>query len=150
MRLRSSRLALLVLSVGCVLVASMVAVAQESGAPALKKTAPPYMSPTSGKEMYIAYCGACHGAQGKGDGPAAAALKVAPTDLTQLIKRNNGKFPDTHFRDVIEHGTVAAHGSADMPVWGHIFRVMDSDPAFATLRVENLMNYVGALNYPIK
>lgn len=150
MRLLSSRLALLVLSIGCLVPVAMSAGAQESASPALKKVAPPYMSPTSGKEMYIAYCGGCHGAQGKGDGPAVAALKVPPTDLTQLTKRNSGKFPEQHFRDVIAHGTVAAHGGADMPVWGHIFRVMDGDPAVATLRVENLMNYVEVLNYPIR
>ena len=149
MRLSSSRFARLALSIGCLLTASMVAAGQESSAPSLKKVAPPYMSPTAGKEMYIVYCGACHGAQGKGDGPAAAALKAPPTDLTQLMKNNNGKFPQTHFREVIAHGSVAAHGSADMPVWGQIFRVLDSDPSLSALRVENLMNYVEVLNFPI-
>ena len=150
MRYVSSRFALLVLSVGCLLAASVAVAGQASSAPAMKKAAPPYVSPTAGKEMYVAYCGACHGAQGKGDGPAAAELKMPPTDLTQLMKNNNGKFPETRFRDVIAHGSVAAHGSADMPVWGAIFRALDTDPSVATLRVENLMNYVQVLSYPIR
>lgn len=150
MRHVNSRFALLAVSVGCLLAASIPVSGQESSAPVVKKVAAPYVSPTAGKEMYIAYCGACHGAQGKGDGPAAAALKMPPTDLTQLMKHNNGKFPETRFRDVIAHGTIAAHGSADMPVWGAIFRALDADPSTATLRVENLMNYVQVLNYPIR
>jgi mono/diheme cytochrome c family protein len=39
-------------------------------------------SPASGKEMYISYCAACHGTDGKGNGPAASALKIPPADLT--------------------------------------------------------------------
>jgi putative copper export protein/mono/diheme cytochrome c family protein len=35
-----------------------------------------------GFALYPDNCAACHGAHGKGDGPAAAALKVPPADLT--------------------------------------------------------------------
>jgi len=34
----------------------------------------------SGKEMYNSYCAVCHGIDGKGKGPAAAAMKSPPTD----------------------------------------------------------------------
>src|ERR1700687_4909481 len=50
-------------------------------------------SPASGEEMYKTYCAVCHGTDGKGGGPAASALKVAPADLTQLSKTNGGKYP---------------------------------------------------------
>jgi mono/diheme cytochrome c family protein len=43
-------------------------------------------SPASGQEMFVNYCAACHGKDGKGDGPAAPALKVAPADLTALAQ----------------------------------------------------------------
>jgi len=33
-------------------------------------------SPPSGPEMYTSYYAACHGVDGKGNGPAAEALKV--------------------------------------------------------------------------
>ena len=37
----------------------------------------------AGRALYAKYCRACHGAEGKGDGPAAAALKdVKPADLS--------------------------------------------------------------------
>jgi mono/diheme cytochrome c family protein len=35
-------------------------------------------SPVSGKGMFTSYCAACHGAEGKGNGPAAEALKTPP------------------------------------------------------------------------
>ena len=50
-------------------------------APQVKKTAVKETSPASGKEMYLQYCASCHGKEGKGDGPAAAALKAAPNNL---------------------------------------------------------------------
>ena len=46
-----------------------------------------------GQKLYTQYCASCHGADGKGNGPAAAKLNPKPTDLTQLAKRNGGKFP---------------------------------------------------------
>ncbi len=47
----------------------------------------------TGKDTYSDLCAGCHGASGKGDGPAASALDVAPTDLTMLAARNGGVFP---------------------------------------------------------
>ena len=35
-----------------------------------------------GKEIYQSQCEPCHGAQGKGDGPAARFLETTPRDLT--------------------------------------------------------------------
>ena len=61
--------------------------------------------------MYQAYCAACHGADGKGDGPASAALKSRPSDLTNLAKRNGGKFPELKVFGAINGDLrVAAHG----------------------------------------
>src|SRR6187401_2423532 len=44
--------------------------------------------------MFQSYCAPCHGKSGRGDGPAAAALKKAPADLTKISARNGGKFPE--------------------------------------------------------
>jgi putative copper export protein/mono/diheme cytochrome c family protein len=49
-----------------------------------------YQSPTGfaaqaiarGAELYPVHCAACHGAQGRGDGPAAKSLPIPPADLT--------------------------------------------------------------------
>jgi len=35
-----------------------------------------------GHALFLANCAACHGAQGRGDGPAGAGLKIPPADLT--------------------------------------------------------------------
>jgi len=35
-----------------------------------------------GQALYASRCAFCHGPSGKGDGPAGAALKPAPTDFT--------------------------------------------------------------------
>lgn len=104
----------------------------------------PLTSSFSGAEMYKTWCASCHGVLGKGDGPAAAALKKAPADLTQLAKKNGGKFPTERVRDYID-GTkeVASHGSRDMPVWGSFFRRLGEDNV--TYRVVTLANYVQSL-----
>ena len=90
--------------------------------PTIKHVAAPYTTPSSGKEMYNAYCASCHGEDGKGDGPAAPALKMPTTNLTTLAAKNGGVFPAAHVAAVIQGDAMtAAHGSKDMPVWGPIF-----------------------------
>src|SRR5437016_583461 len=94
----------------------------------------------AGKDLYREYCAVCHGAAGKGDGPAADALKTAPPDLTQIARKNGGKYPEMKVQHIItgEAEEPSAHGSKDMPVWGHIFRRMG---AGANVRVYNLVKY---------
>ncbi len=101
-------------------------------------------SPTSGKQMYSSYCAPCHGVDGRGQGPAAAALKAHPTDLTVLSRNNHGKFPDTHIVSVMQFGSeVQAHGSAEMPVWGPILgRMNASNTQDKQLRVSNLSRFI--------
>ena len=45
-----------------------------------------------GQLLYSQYCRSCHGDDARGDGPAASAFKVQPTDLTQITKKYKG-FP---------------------------------------------------------
>jgi mono/diheme cytochrome c family protein len=122
----------------------IVAVAQT---PVVKKAPAPLTSPASGKEMYVSYCASCHGVAGKGDGPAAVALKVAPTDLTTLSRRNQGKFPGAHVAQAIKgDAAMPAHGSKDMPVWGPVFSSMSKgDQALVQLRISNLTKYIEAM-----
>ena len=119
----------------------MVAVAQK---PVVKKVPAPQTSPASGKEMYVNYCASCHGVAGKGAGPAAVALKVAPPDLTTLSRRNQAKFPAAHVAQAIKgDAAMPAHGSKDMPVWGPVFSSMSKgDPALVQLRISNLTKYI--------
>jgi mono/diheme cytochrome c family protein len=62
--------------------------------PVIKKVPAALTSPTSGSEMFKEYCASCHGADARGRGPAAPALKASPADLTVLSRNNHGKFPD--------------------------------------------------------
>jgi mono/diheme cytochrome c family protein len=105
-----------------------------------------HTSAASGSQMYVAYCAACHGTNGKGDGPAASALKAPPADLTNLAKRHDGKFPRNEVYDAISgQRSIAAHGSKDMPVWGTLFRSMDAHESFSMLRLKNLTDYIESL-----
>jgi hypothetical protein len=75
-----------------------------------------------GRGSYIKYCGACHGDDGKGNGPNASTLNEKPTDLTQLAQNNNGTFPTARVTRILDGSeAIAAHGSAQKPVWGHVF-----------------------------
>jgi len=75
-----------------------------------------------GRGSYIRYCGACHGDDGKGNGPQASTLKEKPADLTQLAKNSNGTFPTARVTRILDGSeAIPAHGSAQKPVWGHVF-----------------------------
>ncbi len=133
---------------GTLLVATTVTLAQTSTAPVVKKTPIQQTSPASGKEMYNAYCAPCHGVDGKGNGPAAGAMKTAPTDLSQLAKKNDGKYPASHVAGILRFGESpnSAHGSADMPVWGPLFRSLDKyHDTVEQQRVSNLVSYIETL-----
>ena len=99
-----------------------------------------------GVDLYREYCAVCHGRTGKGDGPAAAALKTAPADLTQLTRKNGGKFPEVPVQRAINGEAIfPAHGNKEMPVWGPIFKQMSSNPDLARIRVFNLAKYIAGL-----
>jgi len=113
--------------------------------PTIKDVPATYTSPTSGKEMFTQYCAVCHGPNGKGNGPAAAALKKAPADLTQLSAKNGGAFPELRISQYISGvETTAAHGNRDMPIWGNVFNSLN-DKGVTQLRIKNLSDYVKTL-----
>ena len=111
------------------------------------KKAPVQMtSAASGSEMFISYCAPCHGKDAKGNGPAASALKIPPANLTELAKKNNGKFPADHIASDLRSGVSGAHGSSDMPVWGPLFsKVSSNDEALVQMRIANLTHYLESL-----
>jgi mono/diheme cytochrome c family protein len=129
-----------------VLLAACFASAQEK--PVIQKVPMKQTSPTSGKEMFTQYCAACHGADAKGDGPAAPALKAPPADLTTLAKRSeDGKYPRDRVANLLRSGAgVAAHGSSDMPTWGPLFKSLDPNHDIAVQqRIKNLNDYLASL-----
>lgn len=73
----------------------------------------------AGKLLFQSSCASCHGIDGKGKGPLRDQLKVAPTDLTVLSRKNGGVFPVGAMYEIIDGRTaIAAHGTREMPVWG--------------------------------
>jgi len=149
MRVRYVCLAGLVLAFSTILAAQapQSPSSPQAGTPEVKKVPAAYTDPSSGKGMYIAYCASCHGADGKGNGPAAPALKTAPTNLTYIEVKNGGAFPEAHIMQVIRgDSATAAHGNQDMPVWGPVFlRMGQHDPAQLQLRIRNLTKYLESI-----
>ncbi len=83
-----------------------------------------------GKTLFQANCVACHGAEGRGDGPAAAALNPHPRNFTSAEGWKNGRSPAQVFKTV-------TNGIAGSPMAG-----------FSTLSVEDrwaIVHYVESL-----
>jgi len=133
--MRVIRFFYLICGAGVLLLSSQTATIKETKA---KPTAA-----ISGKDLYREYCAVCHGGNGRGDGPAARALKKTPTDLTAIAKANNGRFPEATFLAVMRgERDIPAHGSGEMPIWGSIFSKMSPTPEMTQTRLHGLMNYI--------
>ena len=135
----------------CVLIAvvmmTTMALAQDERKTEIKHVPIKPTSPASGKEMYKTYCAVCHAMDGRGNGPAAEALKVPPTDLTTMATRNGGKYPSLRVAAIIRGEEVlAAHGTKEMPIWGSLFRSLDGGhDGDVQQRVTNLNQYLESL-----
>jgi mono/diheme cytochrome c family protein len=94
---------------------------------------------SSGPAMYRAYCASCHARDGKGIKPG--------TDLTTMLKRNDGIFPAVRLSRIVEgDAAIPAHGTRKMPAWGLVFRKMGgSDEATVKLRIRNLVRHIESL-----
>ncbi|HEY5719322.1 MAG TPA: c-type cytochrome [Gammaproteobacteria bacterium] len=107
-----------------------------------------------GKREYESKCASCHGMSAKGDGYMRPFLTKSPADLTVLAKANQGVFPMNRLYESIEGGTVASHGTRDMPVWGKEYRIgaaayyvdVDYDAeAYVRMRILALLEYLNRL-----
>ena len=118
-----------------------------------KDPTPSYRTPDQliesleGRDMFRAYCAACHGTDAKGGGPAASSLKTTPPDLTRIAQRRGGSFPAQQVERIItgEETSPAAHGSREMPIWGPIFGQIQRDQDLGKVRVRNLAKYLESL-----
>ena len=104
----------------------------------------------SGKADYVADCARCHGVDGKGD---AAAMRAVPgyraVDLTQLSKRNNGKFPGQEVYGTIDgRKRFPAHYVGGMPTWGLKYqqdRLTPESEEKVKRRISALVDYIESL-----
>jgi len=110
---------------------------------------PPLIRSVKGPDLFREYCAPCHGLDGKGNGPAASALKSKVPDLTLLAKQNGGSFPSTQVRKVVTgNSAIPAHGSREMPVWGPIFHQVEEDVDRGNVRIDNLVKYLLSIQVP--
>jgi hypothetical protein len=77
----------------------------------------------------------------------AAALKTPPSNLTTIAKRNGARFPRDRVERFVsgDREPSAAHGPANMPVWGPIFRALDPRDTLNRVRIENVVSFVESI-----
>lgn len=90
--------------------------------------------PAKGKASYDQLCASCHGAAGKGDGAAAAALNPKPRDLSD--KKYVGGLKGDYLKKLVKEGGQAVGKSPMMPPMGGSLK--DDD-------IENVIAYVRSL-----
>jgi mono/diheme cytochrome c family protein len=106
------------------------------------------MKAAQGSGVFRLYCGACHGKSGVGDGEIAEMLTVRPANLTEIAKRNKGKFDFEKVRQTVDgRSRVKAHGNSQMPVWGDAFEVADggNSPEAVAERIDRLTHFIWSI-----
>jgi mono/diheme cytochrome c family protein len=107
----------------------------------------------SGKQDYDAYCADCHGSDGKGSGPSTSTIPMnpPPTDLTQMTKKNDGKFPFDQVVDIIDgRKSIPSHERVQMPFLGTTLQQPGKEftpqsDAEVRQRIESMARYVESL-----
>ena len=64
-----------------------------------------------GMQLYTKNCVTCHGAGGKGDGPASKAMKTKPQDFAVGLKGKS----DADITKTLKEGVVGSEGKATHP-----------------------------------
>jgi hypothetical protein len=106
---------------------------------------------SSAKKNYLDDCASCHGPDGKGHVAAMRSVRgYKSADLTQLSKRNGGRFPRQKVYDTIEGSKrFRAHFIGDMPIWGLRYREDQKlGPEAETLvktRISALVDYIESI-----
>ncbi len=112
----------------CVLGMAIFLLASDDGAAQQKGDA------AAGKVKYQQLCASCHGAKGKGDGPAAGALNPKPRNHTDTKYMKT--ISDEYIAKITKLGGVAVGKSPLMPPWGGVL----SDPD-----VQNVVAFIRSL-----
>ena len=98
-----------------------------------------------GQRLYDYHCRGCHGDTGRGDGLTAETLKVKPSNLRKLARKNKGEFPLERVTQSIDgRRRTEAHGTP-MPIWGLQFQDPTTDvyqEGEVSLRIERLIEYL--------
>jgi len=97
-----------------------------------------------GSQLFRTHCAACHGTEGRGNGPMALQLRRVPPDLTQFTRRNGGVFPSERVYRIVDGRDVMSHGDREMPVWGDTFRMVLGAPGSDAIkaRIDAIVRYL--------
>jgi mono/diheme cytochrome c family protein len=100
-----------------------------------------------GAKIFQYHCAACHGADGRGHGPASVSLKNPVPDLTRISQRSGGKFPYQRVRTIIEgkEPGMLAHGDREMPIWGPIFHEVEADQDWGEVRLDAITKHMESI-----
>ena len=105
----------------------------------------------TGKQDYQRYCAVCHGPTGKGNGQGAYTLSgTYPPDLTQLSKRNGGKFPFDQVTAIVDgRQGFPSHERLNMPFFGTDLEIEEGETpegkARADARITAMVKYLETL-----
>ncbi|MDP4200611.1 MAG: cytochrome c [Bacteroidota bacterium] len=103
-----------------------------AGAPDLSISMTPE-AVSRGRATYMSSCAVCHGTQGRGDGPAAAALAAKPRDHTNGAYMD--KLSNSHIYKVVKFGGV---------MFG--YPAMPAQPSLGDDEIKDLIAFVRTLS----
>jgi hypothetical protein len=69
-----------------------------------------------GRALFVENCAACHGIEGRGDGPEAVGLATRPADLTRIAARRDGVWPMLEVMAIVDGYTGLVNRRENMPV----------------------------------
>ncbi len=129
----------------CLLAASVFACVTVAGAaadpPGIRWIAAPNVNSVDGDDVYAAYCAACHGPTGRGNGPAVKYLGTPVPDLTRICEREE-HFSFAHVKfHIIERQSL----QPTMADWKQVLRNNYTSDSFAELALNNLVNHIERL-----
>ena len=90
-----------------------------------------------GRQLHATHCAACHGPEGRGDGPSSAAFATKPSNLTEGRLMN--ALPDEFLVNIIRHGGPAEGLAPTMPPF---------DRTLSAEQIRQVVGYVRSLAQP--
>jgi mono/diheme cytochrome c family protein len=111
----------------CILSSIAVATVLAFAAPAAEAA-----DAAAGEAKFKQLCATCHGAAGKGDGPAAAGLRPKPRSFHDAAWQ--AKVDDDYLRTVISKGGPAVGLAPIMTGWGHALKGDQLEDVVAYIR----------------
>lgn len=107
---------------------------------------------TLGAEVFVGACAACHGEEGRGDGPMRDLITMPVPDLTEISARNGGAFPWLRIVHIVDGRTGLRGHGGPMPLFGAVFAgdtsvadARDGTPVITSARVLAVVDYLAAI-----